>query len=270
MSTSNELIERVMEYHAITERPTETKGLDKNWYRNCSTVVEILTTEYGLARDQISRYVVSHILDEMEFDEKMVLVRRFYRESETPRAENRYEQMVMDYFEDRRVSNATRNKQGILLANHTEVVLSVRSIDNSAPEWVEGSDSDFAYFKEELTRKHTVPKQKLNRIVGYIVDFKNKEMIFKFKDITLTRNKLGARCDSAGKADIIKMLNMVLGSTRYTQENTETLFQPKLCVLLEMLLREYTRLSKNGRVYYLTPEQSILGEITRYTTSNAV
>jgi len=272
MSTSNELIERVMEYHAITERPTETKGLDKNWYRNCSNVVDILTTEYGFARDQLSRYVVAHILDEMVFDEKKVLVRHFYRESGTPRTENRYEQMMVDYFEERRVSNAARNKQGILLANHTEVVLTVRSLDDSAPEWVEGTESDFAYFKTELAQKHTVPKQRLNRIVGYIVDFKNKEMIFKFKDITLTRNKLGARCDSAGKADIIKMLNMVLDSKdRYTQENTETLFQPKLCVLLEMLLREYTRLSKNGRIYFLTPEQSILGEITRYTTStNAV
>ena len=91
-------------------------------------------------------------------------------------------------------------------------------------------------------------------------------MIFKFKDITLTRNKLGARCDSAGKADIIKMLNTVVGDV-YTQENTATLFQPKLCVILEILLREYTRTAKNQRVYFLTPEQSIVGEITRYSSS---
>ena len=266
--SGSQLIERVMENHAITERPIETKGLDKNWYRNCSTVVDILTTEYGIPKEQITRYVVAHTLDEMAFDEKMVLVRHFYRESGTPRTENRYEQMIVDYLEERRVSNAERNKQGILLANQTEVVLTVRSADNTAPEWVEGVESDFTYFKTKLAQKHIVPKQRLNRIVGYIVDFKNKEMIFKFKDITLTRNKLGARCDSAGKADIIKMLNMVLGSgDRYTQENTETLFQPKLCVILEILLREYTRISKNNRIYFLTPEQSILTEITRYTTS---
>ena len=52
----------------------------------------------------------------------------------------------------------------------------------------------------------------------------------------------------------------------YTQENTFELYQPRLCVILEILLREYTRTNKNDRTYFLTPEQTIVGDISRYTT----
>jgi len=270
ISLADDLIELVIENSAITEHPTETKGLDKNWYRNCSTVVDKIVSDHGVSREQISNYVVAHTLDEMSFDNKMVLVRHFFNGTSSANRvsveyKSKYEQMIVDYFEQHRVFNAAKNKQGILLANKAEVVLSVWSPETN--DWVEGTESDFVLFKTDLAAKHIIQKSRLNRIVGYIVDFKDKEMIFKFKDITLTRNKLGARCDSAGKADIIKMLNMVLAGEIYTQENTGTLFQPKLCVILEMLLREYTRINKDNRLYFLTPEQSILAEITRFTTT---
>ena len=270
-TTADELIELVIENNAITEHPTETKGLDKNWYRNCSTVVDKIVSDHGVSREHISNYVVAHTLDEMPFEEKMVLVRHFFKSPsgsdpiELPPTQSKYERMIVEYFDQHRVFKAANTKQGILLANKTEVVLSVWSPETK--DWVEGTESDFLMFKTELAAKHIIQKSRLNRIVGYIVDFKDKEMIFKFKDITLTRNKLGARCDSAGKADIIKMLNMVLAGEIYTQENTGTLFQPKLCVILEILLREYTRIGKDNRLYFLTPEQSILAEITRYTTT---
>ena len=262
--TFAEILQGIIANHAITEQFREVKGGDKDWYRNCSHVMDHLIEKYHLSRDVISQYVVEHSIDEMPFAEKRVLVETIWGAPPEWTPGNKYEQWVFDYLDKKRVVNASQTRQGILLANGSEVVLLVRSLD--ASEWMEGEESDFRDFKDDLREKHNVSKTRLHRIIGYIVDFKEKEMIFKFKDITLTRNKLGARCDSAGKADIIKMLNSVVGDV-YTQENTATLFQPKLCVILEILLREYTRTAKNQRVYFLTPEQSIVGEITRYSSS---
>lgn len=272
--TANDLIEFVIEQHAITDNPRETKGLDKNWYKNCSNVLETLTTQYHISKDQLATYIVSHCLDEMAFEDKMVLVSYFYGvDKHTPG--NKYERQIVDYFEEKIMRNAAKNRMGIVLANKTRVVWLSRSLDDSSPKWerttnVAEEEANITMFRDDM-KKHVVSKTQLNRIIGYIVDFKDKEMIFKFKDITLTRNKLGARCDSAGKADIIKMLNMVINNHDtievYTQENTATLFQPRLCVILEMLLREYTRVGKNNKVYFLTPEQSVVANITQYTTA---
>ena len=259
-----DIIQTVISQYTITEKPRDTKGLDKNWYKNCSNVLDILRTQYDISNNLLSKYIISHSLDEMPYTHKVALLRHF----STTSPGNVHETRIAEYFDEKRMKNPAKNRMGILLANNDEVVLLGRSLDNTAPEWVISDESDLTYFKDELT-KHTVSKSRLNRIVGYIVNFKDKEMVFKFKDITLTRNKLGARCDSAGKADVLKMLNTVVEAETYTQENTAVVYQPRLCVLLEILLREYTRVAKNGRVYFLTPEQSILSEITRYTTTNA-
>jgi hypothetical protein len=274
------IIQRIVDQFRITEEPRETKGLDKNWYKNASNVLEILRSEYGISQEIHSKYIVYHSLDEMSFQEKRIVVNHFYGVKKVSPEPNSVESRIMEYFDEKRMKNDSKNRMGILLANKDEVILLIRSLDDTEPEWIVSEEDDIKYFKDDLA-KHTVAKSRLNRIIGYIVNFKDKEMVFKFKDITLTRNKLGARCDSAGKADILKMLNAVIASTSlktalnpeeepkeiYTQENTATLYQPRLCVMLEMLLREYTRVGKNNRVYFLTPEQTILGEITRYTTA---
>ena len=283
VSDANAIIEHVINMHAITQTPAKIKGLDKDWYKNFSNVLQTLMEQYHISKEQLSMYIVSHCLDEMPYANKMSLVTHFYGVPRNTPA-NVYEQMIVEYFDEKIMKNEAKNKMGVLLANKTAVVMSVRSLDDTAPQWVDAEEDDLKYFKND-TAKFNVAKSRLNRIIGYIVDFKDKEMIFKFKDITLTRNKIGARCDSAGKADIIKMLNMVItgedmengdekGNTEkgnprneiYTQENTFELYQPRLCVILEILLREYTRTNKNDRVYFLTPEQTIVGDISRYTT----
>ena len=82
----------------------------------------------------------------------------------------------------------------------------------------------------------------------------------------MLRNKIGARCDSAGKADTLRLLNTIAESaTAYTNDTTKIMLQPHLCVVLEVLLRHFSRIGKNNRIYYLTPEECILNEITQYS-----
>ena len=114
-----------------------------------------------------------------------------------------------------------------------------------------------------------VDKKSLSDIIGYMIQFKDQDISFYYKDIHLTRNKKGRRCDrSGGKAPIIDMLNRVTKSKMYTEENTGALmYSGSLCVVLEMLLRKFheDNATTSRKIYYLTPEQAIKSKITDYS-----
>jgi len=267
-------LKQIQKLYDTTNDPAEKNPpllkLDKTWYENCAYVKDKLMSKYGITPENLMGYIVSHILDEMNHAEKLAVFMYLYdAEKPTVPSDNTQQlvNIVMAYFEGRMFRNAPHNKWGILLVDNAKVEMYIRSLDDSRPEWNIAEISEYKYFKEDISKHMIIDKSLLNRIIGYIVMFKTIKMTFKYKDITHTRNKLGARCDSAGKQDIIDMLNKVIGRETYTTGNTEgKLLHPHLCVILEMLLRDYTRGRKDGRIYYLTPEQSILNEITKYST----
>jgi hypothetical protein len=102
--------------------------------------------------------------------------------------------------------------------------------------------------------------------MGYVMDFKGQDMAFYYKDIHLTRNKRGRRCDrSGGKAPIMNIMNSLLDQNRYHDAISDVMYSGGLCVVLELLLREYDNANKNGKIYCLTPEQAIKSEITKFS-----
>jgi hypothetical protein len=116
------------------------------------------------------------------------------------------------------------------------------------------------------TSKYDVDKRALNRVIGYMLNFKDQDMSFYYKDITLQRNRRGRRCDrSGGKAPIYETLNLLLGEKRYTQENTVAFFGGGLCIIAEILMREYQSVQSSGKIYLLTPEQAIKSNITNFS-----
>ena len=69
-----------------------------------------------------------------------------------------------------------------------------------------------------------IPIEQFNRLVGFIGDFKAEFNIFRVKQMDKKRNT-GARCDQSGKAEALKLLNEIVGESRYNSENTKR-FQP--------------------------------------------
>jgi hypothetical protein len=86
-------------------------------------------------------------------------------------------------------------------------------------------------------------------------------MVFKIKDMTEKRNNFGARIDEAGKDKVVKILNKIVKSTYYTDENTMFISQLGLCIVIEILMRHFS--ANNGKYYYLTPEQMTMSEIIK-------
>jgi cytochrome c peroxidase len=93
-----------------------------------------------------------------------------------------------------------------------------------------------------------------------------REMVFKVKDMTEKRNNIGARIDDAGKDKVIKLLNTVINEFSppyYTDENTTFINQLGICITIEILMRKFSEDRRDGKYYYLTPEQAILSDIIK-------
>jgi hypothetical protein len=93
-------------------------------------------------------------------------------------------------------------------------------------------------------------------------------MVFKVKDMTEKRNNIGARIDDAGKDKVIKLLNTLIGSPKYTDKNTDFVPQLGICIVIEILMRLFSDQSLNGKQYYLSPEHAILSEVIKKSFSS--
>jgi hypothetical protein len=278
-----ELIDVVKTQHTI-------KSTEMNWYKNTSKALEHLHIVHGFKEKHIIKYVIYHYLDSADYRVKRTLFEGTIDDS----VDTEIEKHIASYFRD--FIMRTKSKEGIYIANRENAQLIVRDKEGDENEWREGDKFDaeeFQGFTESVGRgksagafgkkddvgvlhenkddmaKYLVDKKSLSDIVGYAIQFKDQDMSFYYKDIHLKRNKKGRRCDrSGGKAPIIDMLNRVVGSKMYTEENTSSImYSGSLCVVLEMILRKFHDEGKSGKIYYLTPEQAIQSKITDYSST---
>lgn len=257
------IIKKVIDTIKLTQSLQSTKK-STDWYVHFYTVKQHLQVVYGFTDDEIEKYVLNHTLDMLMYPDKLVLIQYLFSSSGGNHTIHpKYESEIKSFYKSKMMVNELRNKMGILIQNGDHEELWMRSYTNSSPEWVLGESQDYNLFLTDI-KKYVVPTPKINKIVGFVAEFKKSEMVFKIKDLSQKRNNNGARIDSAGKADVIKLLNQVVGEEKYTSENTDEEFSKiGLCIVLELIMRKYTDTQHNGLVYYLTPEQSVLINISR-------
>jgi hypothetical protein len=251
-----DLLDTVGKQHTI-------KSTEMNWYKNASRALEHLHIVYQFTEQQIIKYVIYHYLDSANYRVKRTLFEETVA-TQTYEVDPEIETHIASYFHGALMQSKSGDKYGIYIANREDVVLIYRDRDGDKTSWIEGDKFD----AEDFTAKNTVDKKSLNAIVGYAIQFKDQDMSFYYKDIHLTRNKKGRRCDrSGGKAPIIDMLNRVSGTKMYTEDNTASImYSGSLCVVLEMILRKFNDENRK-RTYYLTPEQAIESKITDYSAA---
>jgi len=120
-------------------------------------------------------------------------------------------------------------------------------------EWKPAAFTDEQLFSESRKKLLIIPNEKINRTeIGFMYPFKDKEVVFKTKDLTQKRNNTGAKCTDASKPSIASKIGIILGQpSLYTATQIE---KPELCVMLEIIMRWKTE--ARDIYYFFGPERS--------------
>jgi hypothetical protein len=100
-----------------------------------------------------------------------------------------------------------------------------------------------------------------------MLNFKTEDyVVFKTKNINRSRDE-GARCDqNSNKGQAIELLNNIVGSENYKYAPDEKLSQREICIIQELYLRLFDRERKDKKRWFLTPPESFLSNIEKYST----
>jgi hypothetical protein len=253
LEKSNNIIKLLQQkYNVVFDDINTNKSLEidnNDWYNLCNKVVKQMIEE-NENESQIRKIVLSHIVEELLFDDLIILLNRIYGKQTL----TKFEDNVKQHIENILIRN--NNTEGLFWIRNNKRVLIVKTDKN---EWKIAESED----ERDLAIKIKglfIPENKYNNIVGYISDFKNLEMVFKVKQLDKKRNK-GARCDQSGKKTAIELLNEIIGEEKYDKENTKNMAQKELCVIQELILRMYQEENKNNKIWFVTPGVAALNKL---------
>ena len=215
---------------------SQLQSSDIDWFKQCGHVFEWLLVVHNIPRELLIKYIIYHYLDTLTYDKKLVLILELYN---TDKVHIEIENIIKQYFDEKRVDY--KDEKAIVLVNNDEKWNIYSQNPNNLSEWTLINQIDFEKYKKQLT-KFIIPDSKINNVVGFMTFFKNNEIVFKTKEMSDKRG--GAKCSSAGKQDLMKRLNYVLGEKIYTDTNNlysqANIQKQGLCVILEILFRYFT------------------------------
>ena len=267
-TTIQELLQKFSNnFETVFREPrVNTYSGETDWYKHANLVIDHLHHPqlFNISMSQLEKYVVFHMIDMLLFEEKFQLIQYIFSDNRTFFDGTANEKKIIDliekYFNNRIIK---KNQQlGIVINKNNDWKL---YLVNSNNNWEEGEPEDYRIFKNELNDVYNIDMTKINNIVGFIHIFKNDEMIFKTKNINQARNNRGASCFQAQKADVIKRLNEINSEHDHLKFSKNVTFERYgLCIILEILLRHKTELNVHNKIWFLTPEQSLVNDIIKY------
>ena len=231
--------------HFARKEPKVPRG-DDNWYKHCGIVMRKMV-QSGVPAKDIMHFLIEHLVDFLTYKEKFDILQYLYTKEVID--ETTFEFKVKGCFDEKMILN--KGVTGIILFNGD--VRSVLVFNRG--KWVAAETEDINDLAPAIKKKYFDEPRQFNTNVGFIGTDKTGIFVFKVKDILNTRNT-GARCDEAGKAKTIKLLNIIIGHEEYAKENTKGMVQQELCALQEFTLRLYNLQRKDNLVWFLDPEMA--------------
>jgi hypothetical protein len=237
---------------------------ERNWYKNHSIVMDYLIENHNFTLDELKQIVVEHILDELSFDKKILLLNYIYKSAWKPIENSDY--LIKQYFDNR-----------MIITNNGTMGLTISDDNKNTQLYVQKSTWQKADFSEanilirspEYSQKNIFNKDRLNTVIGFMdwVDNQN-EYVFKIRDLTDSVNKRGARVNQALTKDILTKINQVLGKPIYTSDNIKKIFgegKNRLVIVLELFIRKFQNENTNDKIWFLNYEQVLINGIMKYT-----
>lgn len=237
---------------ALTNTNKLERGED-NWYVFAAYLfsTNYLTSNFNINKEDYSEFILNNILELLVFDDiKTILDYLYFSPSLSS-----FEQLIKNYFDNQILK--INDIEGIILPKENKQFLLVKS----ETEWLKGQQEDYVDLAPAIKKK-IIKLTNMNQYLGFIGDFKNEYNIFKVKNMEDKRSK-GARCDQAGKAETIKLLNSILQENKYSNANTKGRNKKEFCVIQELVLRSFNKIKKNNKIWFLTPQEAIINNIEK-------
>jgi hypothetical protein len=254
-------------------KKTKVPRGDDNWYKHCGIVIKKMSKEYPESKQYLLHFLVSHILEQLLFNDKLIVMNYLYSLEEIEK--NSFEWFAKEYFENNSIVGKKFTAFIMYNLNKREIMLL-----NKDNKWVPAEPEDQREIAASKEAKELLVfnKENYNKFVGFIgYEKSNRYLVFKTKDMTSARDT-GARCDEAGKAKNINKLNEIIGEEKYDNENTkavkdadgniisEAVGNVELCVLQEFILRYFNAIKKDNYNWFLTPELAIWNKLYKIFT----
>ena len=146
-------------YEKTVEPNTVSKG-DYDWYKHCANVYESLEY-FGITRELFEKYVVTHIIDMLPLEDKLLLLNYLYYD-------NSGDLSTVEVKLKSVLDSKILNNNGIFIQHKGQAELYMRRENG----WKEAQKTDYVEMKDALQSivASTIPN--LNTIIGFIIEFK--------------------------------------------------------------------------------------------------
>jgi hypothetical protein len=221
---------------------------EKNWYMFCQKGVAFLVKN-GYALNTLHQLIAEHIVDELYLPDIMTILNDLDNPIYETQEVFKYIKMYMNA-----QTLTVKNLKGVLWKEKGEQVLLCKTGED---QWHKAQPEDLNDFKAKINEIKTNILKNLNSLIGFMINFKNEEMVvFKIKNINNKRDK-GARCDQSSKSKAIEVLNSIV-SANYQYPPDKNVSQKEVCVIQELYLRLFDKERKNKKRWFLSPPEAIL------------
>ncbi len=250
----NSNIKKMKETYDIANKDVITvdRG-EENWYVFASMLrhTGYLKNNLNINDELYSEFIIHHLVEYLNFEETTNVLNYLYYTAELSEFENK----IKSYYDSLLLKN--KGIVGLIVPKENKQFLLIKG--DSA--WTNGEQEDYTDLATEI-KKILIPKNKYNMYVGFTGSFKTEFNIFKVKNMADNRSK-GARCDQAGKAETIKLLNTILGNNKYTTENTKGRNKIEFCIIQELTLRYFDKVKKDDVRWFVNFQEAVVNNIEK-------
>ena len=207
------------------------KGGDDDWYKNANYITDLLFENHNIGPKELNKYAIQHYLDTMNISDKILLLKELFDGREHELAQD--ETQIYQYLE-KFIVKYSENRLGIFMADGAKNTIYIGDIkEDGIIEWEEGSADDYLRTPDDFR----INPKNISSFIGFMAPFKSGEIIFKLKQLSAKRNKIGIKALYADLSILLDKINELCGKTMYTKNpfNKKT----GLCILLEILMREH-------------------------------
>jgi hypothetical protein len=196
-----------------------------NWTMRCAWAIKNLVFYNKIDKKLLVSYAMEHILDSYSFIKKTQVLSYITTKSNKTQVDI----IIDNYFNKLKISNDTHN--GIVLAqfDKPESFQQYTILTFEKTKWVSSRAATASLAREMFSKFQIVNIEKINNIIGFMINFGSQEIVFKIKAIegtTKGRSNKGKRCaNGESKNMIIQRINNLLPQKEVEVDGKKILYE---------------------------------------------